>query len=404
MTSSKQIFLTGSDTWEDWNERCLSHAEMYDLLAHLQGREELLPKPIKPSTSDYPQKTRPAIGSSSQSIAEGDETPSTLTSTSLAYGNLSADGQKAFSMAWAFYQDELKAYKSQRDQVIKLKEWIIANVSSHFQKTCCKSSQTIPQWYGNLLSAAGISQRQQDANARRKYQEALKVPKPKDLRAWTDKWEQAMTEARQRNVDATRRPAVWFEDFLNTVKEIDPMWVKAYGISKDPKVDDETLDFHSVANDLRKEAKEVDLSKSGRRIAKGAFGPTFGGEENPYGRSEESPEADEDKKPRKGKDRRPRQGKGKQEDENQSDAGPKRKVTTGDAATAATRRVCRACEGVHYTSHCFYLFPNRAPEGWIPRPDLKKLTKNNLETDSTLKDEYQRWTKKKDDTRNEKDE
>jgi hypothetical protein len=40
------------------------------------------------------------------------------------------------------------------------------------------------------------------------------------------------------------------------IKGISLVWAKAYGISKDPQVDDNTLDFHTVANNLRKVASQ----------------------------------------------------------------------------------------------------------------------------------------------------
>ena len=69
----------------------------------------------------------------------------------------------------------------------------------------------------------------------------------------------------------------------------------------------------------------------------------------------------------------------------------KRKHATGGAPETA--KVCRACEGHHATRHCFYLFQERAPETWTPRPHLQKLVEQNLKDDPTLEEETKRWTK-----------
>lgn len=37
-------------------------------------------------------------------------------------------------LAWTSFQDRTKAYGKQRDLVRKLKDWIAANVSSHYQE------------------------------------------------------------------------------------------------------------------------------------------------------------------------------------------------------------------------------------------------------------------------------
>jgi hypothetical protein len=396
MDATNKIILTNSSTWEDWSERCLGQANMYRLLDHIQGKEELFTKPLKPSMTDYPQKTRPTMATRSQSqpmqavegISEEGETPIVV-----GFSDLTPDGQKSYQMAWSFYQDDLKTFEKQQDLVAKMKEWMITNISIHFQKTCCKAAQSLPEWYGNLKKSAGISRRLEDANARQRYRDALTPPKPKDLAAWADSWEQAMTEAKEKKVVATTRVSEWFEDFLTAVKNVDPLWAKAYGINKDPQVDDETLDFHMVANDLRKVAIQSCHAKiATAKIVKGAFGPTFAGEECQHGRSEKGPEdADEDNSTGK-KGGKSRPGKGKQGNEVLSDASRKRKATIGEEA----RKVCRACEGIgHWTHRCFYLFPDKVPEGWTPREHLQKLVENNLKEDATLKEEVKRWTKKK---------
>jgi hypothetical protein len=64
-----------------------------------------------------------------------------------------------------------------------------------------------------------------------------------------------------------------------------------YGITRDAQVDDNTLDFRTVANDLRKVANQSYRANiATAMIAKGAFGPTFAGEEGQHGRSEECSE------------------------------------------------------------------------------------------------------------------
>jgi hypothetical protein len=46
MASTKTI-LTSSANWEGWNDRFISQAIMYSLLDHVQGKENLLCKPVK---------------------------------------------------------------------------------------------------------------------------------------------------------------------------------------------------------------------------------------------------------------------------------------------------------------------------------------------------------------------
>ena len=104
----------------------------------------------------------------------------------ITFTDLTAEGQKSFSMAWTFYQDKTKAYEKQKDLIRKLKEWIAVNVSSHYQQTCCEPTQSMTKWYENLKLAAGIDKRSEETNARKKYQEALKDTKVKDLHLKVD--------------------------------------------------------------------------------------------------------------------------------------------------------------------------------------------------------------------------
>jgi hypothetical protein len=61
-----------------------------------------------------------------------------------------------------------------------------------------------------------------------------------------------MTKAKDKGVTAITRTSEWFEDLLVTIRGILPTWTEAYGINKDPQVKDNTLDYRTVANDLRR--------------------------------------------------------------------------------------------------------------------------------------------------------
>jgi hypothetical protein len=95
----------------------------------------------------------------------------------------------------------------------------------------------------------------------------LTPPKPKDLAAWADRWEQEITEAKEKVV-ATTRVSEWFKDFLTAIKDVDPTWTKAYAITKDPQVDDDTLGFHTVANAASLLAKTVSTAGALTRARK----------------------------------------------------------------------------------------------------------------------------------------
>ena len=389
--ASTKIILTTSADWEEWNKRFITQAVMYDLLGHVQGKETLITKPTEPILTDYTQKTRSTIDRSRSqtqqpqvqgTVAGQTVSPQPQLDRQITFTDLTAEGQKSFSMAWTFYQDKTKAYEKQKDLIRKLKEWISVNVSSHYQQTCCEPTQSMTEWYKNLKLAAGIDKRSEETNAREKYQEALKPPKVKDLLTWVDSWEKTMTIAKSKKVLETTKTSVWFQDFLKAVRGIEPIWAAAYGISKDPQVEDSTLDYRKVANDLRMYAGQYTETEASE-IAEGSFGPTFAGEDS----EEHQHEGSEVQNSPNIEDATERtKGQGKQKCKT---VGRKRK----NSIDKRTRPVCRACEGFHPTQRCFYLFQKKAPEGWIPRPYIQNLVKQNLKEDSTLEEEVKRWRK-----------
>ena len=98
---------------------------------------------------------------------------------------------------------------------------------------------------------------------------------------------------------------------------------------------------------------------------------------------QETPEEDFEDATERTRDRRT---KGKQK---YKTASQKRKNTPDEISG----RVCRGCEGFHPTKRCYYLFPKKAPEEWIPRPHIQEIVEQNLKDDSALEEEVKRWTK-----------
>jgi len=84
------------------------------------------------------------------------------------------------------YQDELKEYRLHTENVRKLKEWVFESAVNSYKESCCKSDQSIKDWYRNLKEAVGSTTRMQRDIAIAQYQEALKPPKSKDLLKWID--------------------------------------------------------------------------------------------------------------------------------------------------------------------------------------------------------------------------
>ena len=332
--------------------------------------------------ADYTQKPRPITTRShikqecehepyGQRASEHQTMPPEPESREVKFSDLTPDGQQSFGMAWAFYRDEMKAYDKQQDLIQEFKEWIAASVSPSYRKTYCKPTESLVEWHKHLKKAAGISKRVEYANAREQYREALKTPNVRDLITWVDSWEQAMTVAKNKEVLATARAWEWFEDFLVAIRGILPTWATAYGINKDSQVEDNTLDYRTVANDLRRIASQYTRTSRIGRIAEGSLGPSYAGEEYQHAGI--------------GVQKAPERGFEDATERTRGRKTGKRKATDGNL------KVCRACEGFHPTEICYYIFEKKAPAHWVPKPTFQKLVEQNLKDDPTLAEEVRRW-------------
>jgi len=129
-------------------------------------------------------------------------------------------------------------------------------------------------------------------------------------------------------------------------------------------------------------------------LAKGAFGPSFAGEDA------EPEQGKEEAKTRKKKNKS-KAGKQLTEDVNSpTERGrtPKRAASSSrdhlddsrSRSRAPKRRQCRACGGFHLYKRCYYLFPDLAPEAWVARSEIKKVVKEALDEDKDFADEIKK--------------
>jgi hypothetical protein len=212
-----------------------------------------------------------------------------------------------------------------------------------------------------------------------------------------------MDIANSKDIAVTKAAAEWFSDLIATLEKILPTWSEAYELTRTQEVENNTLVYRTVANDLRKVVEKE--RHKGWKLAKGSFGPTFAGEAYQYAAEESPPDAEESTGV--GTKRRAREarddGRGieakrrkREEASRDEEASSTRRVSRDQRKDSSeARRVCRGCEGFHSTKKCYYLLPDQAPEGWTPRIQTQKMVDRNLKKDSTLKKDMERWMKEK---------
>jgi hypothetical protein len=150
----------------------------------------------------------------------------------------------------------------------------MTSISPHYRQTCLEPTEKILKM---LLASTYI----ETNNARRQYCDALKPPRNlKEFDKWIDNWEKAMDIANSKDIEVTKAAAEWFSDLIGTLEKILPTWSEAYELTRTHEVENNTLVYRTVANDLRKVVEKE--RHKGWKLAQGSFGPTFAGEAYQY--------------------------------------------------------------------------------------------------------------------------
>jgi hypothetical protein len=283
--------------------------------------------------------------------------------------------RQAFQLDWTLYQHYFKIYTAEREAIDKLRNWVRKTTSEHLIRTACDPKDTLKGWYAKLKEQVGVSATKQKRDARSLYKAANKqlTKAPRDTLAWLNTWEEAVILAKEKKVPEAQHSDIWFEDFSLAIRGFMKEWIVPYEMLHATEIEDGTLTFRKLANDLRKELLKgsTQTLKAGRVVARGAFGPSFA----------DSDDTDQ-----------PKSKKGDTEDEGEKPKGKsKRKMTTGESSAK-----CPAC-GLpgHTLPNCLYVFPEKAKRKFRAREDRQDEVNKKLEEDDQLRKEVDRLRGKK---------
>jgi hypothetical protein len=378
-SSTESVYLKGPEDWEAWSiefETRATAANIWRLITPRPGRTDTDPlkeEPIAPQLCDYEKKqtreNRAQTAQSSGTVQEQQPPPEEDDEMNKprSTGELTTQGRQLLQLDMTYYQQEIKAYNKEQDSIKELKAWVGKTTTDHLRRTCCKPQGALKSWYTKLKEQVGISDSKLTLDARAQYRAATKQlsKAPRDPLAWLDTWEQAVTQAKEKDVPEAQRTLTWFEDLSNAIRGFMKEWVVAYEMLHATEIENGTLTFRKLANDLRKELLKSSTPKTGRVVAKGAFGPSFAESDDT-----EQPKEDEQEK-KKGKS--------------------KRKMTTGESSAK-----CPACglQG-HTLENCLYVFPERTKRKFNPRTDRQEEVNKKLQEDNQLQKEVNRLRGKK---------
>jgi hypothetical protein len=380
-SNSTKVLLNGPDLWEDWEQQFQSQAIAYDLWDHIDRNEPLIKKPIMPDRDSYQRQvqTRASTGrTTGSSQTQAGTSRSQTAEPEPTIGDLTKQAREAFQYDMQFYIQCQKEYKEQVTSIQKLKKWVTDSVASHYFRVACKPTEDLRHWYTNLRTHVGISKAKAERTARDRYKEAVKpLAKPKDWSNWLNNWEKAMVLAVEKKVPEALSTSAWTSDFFVAITPIAENWVTSYQITQQDKIDEGLLTFRKVAHDFREKMGNIRISQGyGPRVAKGAFGPTYAGQDTP----DQGTTEDAQKSSTEGalSDRR-RRGKGSL---------GKRKAPEEEEESSG--RFCVACDLNHPLFKCYYAFPEKAPQWFKENPEVRAAVDNLLKTDSTLREKIQK--------------
>jgi hypothetical protein len=373
-SEANKTSLRGPEDWEEWEHQFKSQAVAFDLWDHIEGDEPLIRKPRMPETASYQRQARrgnPGRGQSSQIVDDEDSDPSVA--------QLTDQSRNAYQLDMQRYIQSQKEYKEQTTAVQKLKKWVIDSVASHYTHVTCEPTEALSQWYAQLKSHVGISDVKSKTIAREQYKEAVKsLTKPKDWQSWLKNWEKAMILAQQKKVPEAMSTSSWTIDFFVAVAPIAEQWTISYRITKQEQIEKSILSFRVLANDFREfMGMRFSLGRS-PRVAKGAFGPTYAGQDTP----DQSASGDA-------------QLNGAEVASARRRRGPSRKRSAPEEEEDPSGRLCEACDQSHALAVCFYVFPEKAPSWFKENPEIRASVDEQLKENPSLKEQIQRLKAKR---------
>ena len=367
-TMSTQIepTLMSSKDWEVWDKAFRTRATTSGLWPHIDpttGGKALLEEPERPEISDYKKQQNLATQSTpAESTATATASPSTSSDTpARSLSDLSPQDYKEYHFRSKEFDSRFRQFSQQQERIHTLQAWMTSTIAQHYSYNCCDSSESLRTWYANLRQHVKPDITQEKEAILEEYKKTVRVlsKPPRDFNLWLNNWSAAISRAQKNKIPHTLESWSWWSDFRNAIMPVKSTWATLYnGLYKNDLIAD-TLSFRTVAADFSREINE--MSPTSRvKVAKGAFGPTYQGEE-----------ADEKEK---GETRPTYQSRGKRKRVQPTRA---QSSQTGDESG----RRCLVCERTKCPSLelCFYTFPDQAPKGWVPWPHVKEVADNNLE-------------------------
>jgi hypothetical protein len=316
--------------------------------------------PDRPEIDGYQPSTAAINAYTTQYQADHPDAAAVPPFVPLRVSDLSNNGKVSYKEDVEDYKGRFEAYKMKESKfqrestaLAQVTDFIRTTVSAHLFANCCKADKPYREWIITLKSTVGVRTEDELVKARMRYHNALK---PMRVVTYWDTWltelDHAVTEGKATGVPECITDQFIKADFVSSVSKHFPIWTTSFIVHG---LRDATVTATEMFLQFRQNAQLMHPTKSrSNNAAFAAGGPTLNNEEP-------------DSKPRKERGR------------------PYQKRPRPSDGTTSQR--CKACNGFHPLSKCWYAFPDMAPEEWEPREHITRMVKDRISNTPDLQDD-----------------
>ncbi len=247
------VILTRSEDWDRWFWELQANisTEIWPYINPEAEERNLLDLPVRPEPANFSARAR-------------------------TYAELSTVHQKSYDNARRYYDQDMKYYSRQCDQLQAARAYITATVSDS-KKTMLDPKLFIREWLLDLKKSTEPPKGYMLMQTEILYRNTLRSFKPHKLRRWLEEWETTMIECIKYDLPEMQNGR-WLRDLAQRIEPVSEVYSVQFTKDASDKTKSNPREFRRVARELR----EMIQTQKG-----GAFHVSFG----PTGSSEEDSEA-----------------------------------------------------------------------------------------------------------------
>ena len=389
--NNTSVRFDGPQDWTNWDHAAQGEAQGLNLWKFMEPGKKIpwLVEPTRPAISDYPKKlvrveTRAASSMTATPVPEEID----LHHAPRTVGELTAEGRINLNFDMQIYLEMQKAYDKHRTNVNTLRKWFLETTASRYHATCCNNNKDLDAWYIAFKEIGAPYEKLQSLKIATRYYTAIK-PLPKMTRNFNDwliEWETMMGEAKRLELAEAMSARRWVLDIVRALQAAIPTFSNTFYSTHRTNIDDNTITVQEVINQIHEDLViHHQYQPTASKITKGSF-LSYNDEEEETQISYDEVSDAESRTGDRGKKKRPVRAQKKDQ----------QKRKRAETFETVSRTVCKGCEMPgHSLPECFYIFENKAPEGWKPRQSIVRIIEGKIKQDSALAGEITRFKKGK---------